>query len=45
MAYSQSAVDLFDRAARIGTADGSGAIRIFHLLAAFAAEAEGLTVC
>ena len=42
VAYSQPAVDLFDRAARIATADGSGAMRVFHLLAAFAAEDEGL---
>jgi excisionase family DNA binding protein len=42
VAYSQPAVDLFDRAARIATADGSSAIRVSHLLAAFAVENEGL---
>ena len=42
VAYSQPAVDLFDRAARIATADGSGTIRVFHLLAAFAVENDGL---
>jgi excisionase family DNA binding protein len=42
VAYSQAAVDLFDRAARIVSADGSGAIRVSHLLAAFATENEGL---
>lgn len=42
VAYSQPTVDLFDRAARIATADGSSALRVFHLLAAFAFENEGL---
>lgn len=42
VAYSQAAVDLFDRAARIAAADGSSAIRVSHLLAAFAVENEGL---
>lgn len=42
VAYSQPAADLFDRAARIATADGSGSIRVSHLLAAFAIENEGL---
>jgi excisionase family DNA binding protein len=42
VAYSQPSVDLFDRAARIATADGSGTIRVFHLLVAFAVENEGL---
>jgi len=42
VAYSQACVELFDRAARIATADGSGTIRVFHLLAAFSAESEGL---
>lgn len=41
VAYSQPVVDLFDRAARIATADGSGTIRVFHLLAAFGVENEG----
>jgi len=40
--YSQEAVDLFDRAARIATADGFKSIRVLHLLAAFAAEDGGL---
>lgn len=42
VAYSQPAVDLFDRAARIATADGSETIRVSHLLAAFSVENEGL---
>lgn len=42
VAYSQQAVDLFDRAARIAKADGSDTIRVAHLLAAFAVETEGL---
>jgi excisionase family DNA binding protein len=42
VAYSQAAVDLFDRAARIAAADGSGTITVFHLLAAFSVESEGL---
>ena len=42
VAYSQPSVDLFDRAARISAADGSGTMTIFHMLAAFAAENEGL---
>jgi excisionase family DNA binding protein len=42
VAYSQPAVDLFDRAARIARADGRGAMRVYHLLAAFAGETEGL---
>lgn len=42
VAYSQRAVDLFDRAARIARSDGRGAIRVDHLLAAFSGEQEGL---
>ena len=42
VAYSQRAVDLLDLAARIARADASAAIRIDHLLAAFAAETDGL---
>jgi excisionase family DNA binding protein len=42
VAYSQRAVDLFDLAARIARADGPGTIRVDHLLAAFAAECDGL---
>ena len=42
VAYSQAAVHLFDRAARIASADGYSAIRVSHLLAAFAVETEGL---
>src|SRR6516225_9243177 len=38
VAYSQRAVDLLDLAARIARADASAAIRVDHLLAAFAAE-------
>jgi excisionase family DNA binding protein len=41
VAYSQAAVDLFDRAARIAKMDG-GAMRVDHLLAAFAGEVDGL---
>jgi excisionase family DNA binding protein len=40
--YSQGVVDLFDRAARIAAAGGSGTIQVDYLLAAFAAESEGL---
>jgi excisionase family DNA binding protein len=42
VAYSQAAVELFDRAARIASADGYSAIRVSHLLAAFAVETTGL---
>lgn len=42
VAYSQAAVELFDRAARIASADGYNAIRVSHLLAAFAVETQGL---
>ena len=42
VAYSTATVHLFDRAARIATADGSSTIRVFHLLAGFAPENEGL---
>ncbi|MGA2268717.1 MAG: helix-turn-helix domain-containing protein [Bryobacteraceae bacterium] len=41
-AYSQAAVDLFARAARIAKADGAATIRVDHLLAAFAPASEGL---
>ena len=40
--YSQAVVDLFDRAARISAASGSGGIQVEHLLAAFAGETAGL---
>ena len=42
VAYSQGVVDLLDRAARIARADGGGAVRVLHLLAAFAGEESGL---
>ncbi len=42
VAYSPAAVELFDRAARIATADGSSTIRVSHLLAGFATENDGL---
>ncbi len=42
VAYSQAAVALFDQAARIASADGSGKTRVEHLLAAFARESSGL---
>src|SRR5580658_5122440 len=38
VAYSQKAVDLFDRAALIARSSGEEAVRIHHLLAAFAGE-------
>jgi excisionase family DNA binding protein len=41
VAYSQDAVDLFDRAAQIACA-GQGAVGVEHLLAAFAGEEGGL---
>ena len=41
VAYSQAVVDLFDRAARIAKTDDSP-MRVEHLLAAFAGEADGL---
>jgi excisionase family DNA binding protein len=41
-AYSQAAVDIFDRAARIAKADGAAAMGVEHLLAAFAPEETGL---
>jgi excisionase family DNA binding protein len=40
--YSQEVVGILDHAARIAKADGSPAIRIDHLLAAFAREESGL---
>src|ERR1700747_1889690 len=42
VAYSPEVVEIFDRAARIATADGSSTIRVSHLLAGFAAENDGL---
>jgi len=42
VAYSQEVVALFDHAAQIAKAGGSSAIRIDHLLAAFAREESGL---
>jgi excisionase family DNA binding protein len=42
VAYSERAVGLFDLAARIARADGAEAIRVDHLLAAFAGESDGL---
>ena len=42
VAYSQEAVALFDQAARIARAEGSAAMRVDHLLAAFAGEETGL---
>src|SRR5580658_9221201 len=35
VAYSQQAVDLFDRATLIAKSSGDGAVQIYHLLAAF----------
>ena len=42
VAYSQEAVDLFDRAAQIAKSAGESGISVNHLLAAFAAEEAGL---
>jgi excisionase family DNA binding protein len=42
VAYSQEAVDLFDRAAQIAKSVGESGISVHHLLAAFAAEESGL---
>ena len=42
VAYSQAAVAVFDRAARIARAEGGGRLDIEHLLAAFAQEDTGL---
>jgi excisionase family DNA binding protein len=42
LAYSQEAVDLFDRAAQIAKSSGDTGVRVNHLLAAFAAEEGGL---
>src|SRR4051812_28462995 len=42
LAYSEDAVSVFDRAARIARADGSGRMELMHLLAAFASEDHGL---
>jgi len=42
VAYSQQAVQLFDRAARIARSAGSVGVGVNHLLAAFATEETGL---
>lgn len=42
VAYSQEAVDLFDRAARIAKSAGGAGVGVHHLLAAFAGEEGGL---
>jgi excisionase family DNA binding protein len=42
VAYSQPAVDLFDRAAGICRSTGESGVGIYHLLAAFATEDTGL---
>jgi excisionase family DNA binding protein len=42
VAYSEAAVEIFDRAARIAKAEGAAMIGVDHLLAAFAAESTGL---
>jgi excisionase family DNA binding protein len=42
VAYSDAAVGLFDRAARIAKAAGAGSMRVAHLLAAFANQETGL---
>ena len=42
VAYSQAAVDLFDRASKIARSGGETAVTVFHLLAAFSGEETGL---
>jgi excisionase family DNA binding protein len=42
VAYSQGAVDMFDRAARIAKSGGDTAVGVTHLLAAFSGEESGL---
>jgi excisionase family DNA binding protein len=42
VAYSQEAVDLFDRAAQIAKSSCDSGVSVNHLLAAFAAEEDGL---
>ncbi len=42
VAYSQSAVDLLDRAAKIARSSGENVVNIHQLLAAFSAEEVGL---
>ncbi len=42
VAYSERAVEIFDLAARICRADASDTLRVDHLLAAFAAQSDGL---
>jgi excisionase family DNA binding protein len=42
VAYSQAAVELFDRGARIAKSSGAASVSLYHLLAAFAAEEGGL---
>jgi excisionase family DNA binding protein len=42
VAYSQAAVDLFDRAAGISRSTGETGVGVYHLLAAFATEDSGL---
>jgi excisionase family DNA binding protein len=42
VAYSQAAVDLFDRAAGIARSTGESGVSVYHLLAAFAIEDSGL---
>jgi excisionase family DNA binding protein len=42
VAYSDGAVEVFDRAARIARTVGAGAMRVDHLLTAFAGQETGL---
>lgn len=42
LGYSESAVEIFDRAVRIARVDGGGKVALPHLLAAFANEERGL---
>jgi excisionase family DNA binding protein len=42
VAYSQAAVELFDLAAKIARAGGESPVSVYHLLAAFSGEEQGL---
>jgi len=42
VAYTETAVEIFDRAARIAKVEDAGSIHVYHLLAAFANEEAGI---
>jgi excisionase family DNA binding protein len=42
VAYSNAVVEIFDQAAKVARADGGGAVRLEHVLVAFANEESGL---